>query len=288
MKILLLEPRMNLRTILRGVLNSIDGVSIHTPNTSIDAVKLILSQDVDLLMTSEQSKPIVGDELVKLLRSSKDTTTRRIPTMIITSTNSIEDIKEFLSIGCDEILRIPFSYDAILARVNRVWKQRAKFLELDAYVGPDRRRTEMYGIEPENRDIDAIPSSRTFSEDFTEMVRSYLRDKAKEMEKIHDNIPVKVKGKSAGVVLGTSKKLFNTQEDQNQSLPGVLKKLDDLEPGMSLAENVKSVTGLLVMDTKRTLSEQSILKLRDLLNMGKLEDGFRVYGATLVPLTEKF
>lgn len=274
MKVLLLEPQLSLRAILRGVLQTFGQMEIFTPSTSYDAIKLLLSHKIDLLICSERSKPIIGADLMSLIRSAKNTATRRTPMMIVTSTNDLEEIRDYLALGADEVLHIPFSYASVHARIHRVWNSRAAFLEFATYVGPDRRRFEFLGIQPDLRDEDYAPEPKIFSEELQLLVRKYLKEKISEKREQMEQ--GEIPRKEVGTVMTKQKPLYRNDSEEKSNSAGVLRHLSELEAGMMLAENVRSNTGMLILDTKNPLSEASILRLTDMVNVGRVEETFRV------------
>lgn len=115
MKILLLEDDLILNEIIEEFLESLtyDVTSVYD---GLKASEVIYDQHFDLLILDVNVPSLTGFEFLKNLRDNNITT----PAIFITSLNSVEDLEEGFSIGCDDYLKKPFELKELELRINNI------------------------------------------------------------------------------------------------------------------------------------------------------------------------
>ncbi|XPV68410.1 MAG: response regulator transcription factor [Halarcobacter sp.] len=130
MKILLLEDDLILNEIIEEFLQSLDyDVSIAYDGNK--ACELVYEQHFDLLLLDVNVPNLNGFEFLKNLRKEHITT----PAIFLTSLDSIEDLEEGFSSGCDDYLKKPFELKELELRINNI--KRLLHLEDDELIIDD-------------------------------------------------------------------------------------------------------------------------------------------------------
>lgn len=115
MKILLLEDDLILNEIIEEFLQSL-GYDVAIAYDGNKALELIYEQQFDLFLLDVNVPNINGFEFLKTLREEQITT----PAIFITSLDSIEDLEEGFSSGCDDYLKKPFELRELELRINNI------------------------------------------------------------------------------------------------------------------------------------------------------------------------
>lgn len=103
------------------------------------------------LMFVEQSSPAVdGLALVKRLRRSL-LACRKIPVIMISDEATVGSMRAAQNAGAHEFLVRPFSSAYLSKRLEVICEAPRPWIEVAAYVGPDRRRFNSAGGGPERR-----------------------------------------------------------------------------------------------------------------------------------------
>jgi type IV pilus assembly protein PilB len=116
-KILVANHREMTRRVLRGVLEA-EGFLVLNAKNSAEAMKLILKEGPDLLVTDFSEPEIDGMSLVEKLRSQLST--RYIPIIVLTARGEEDSKAKWKEAGADESLEKPVEADRLLAHVQRL------------------------------------------------------------------------------------------------------------------------------------------------------------------------
>lgn len=117
MKILLLEDDMTLNEIISEYLIS-QGHEVYSAFDGEEAEFLIYDNIFDLLLLDVNVPSLNGFDLLTSLRKNNI----NIPSIFITSRNTIEDVKIGFKVGCDEYLKKPFDLEELGLRIENLFK----------------------------------------------------------------------------------------------------------------------------------------------------------------------
>ncbi len=92
-----------------------NGYSVTHTGDGVEALHLAQSGDVDLLILDIGLPGMDGFEVLETLRG----TGSRLPVLILTARDSVQDTVAGLDSGADDYMAKPFSFDELLARVRR-------------------------------------------------------------------------------------------------------------------------------------------------------------------------
>lgn len=121
--ILLVEDEFRMRVIISDYLKN-DGFNVIEADNGIDAIKILQTEKIDLLLLDLMIPGIDGFEVCRTLREKSD-----IPIIIITAKDEDEDKLRGFELGADEYVTKPFSPKVLVARVKNLLKR------VDGHVG---------------------------------------------------------------------------------------------------------------------------------------------------------
>jgi DNA-binding response OmpR family regulator len=117
MKILLLEDDVILNEIIEEFLLTLNYEVVSTHDGEI-AEELIYEELYDLLIFDVNVPSLNGFALLEKLRNNNI----NIPTIFITSLNTIEDLQTGFKVGCDDYIKKPFELTELSIRINNIKK----------------------------------------------------------------------------------------------------------------------------------------------------------------------
>ena len=116
--LLLLEDDIQLSDTVKQFLE-FKGYEVHCAYDGLEAQTIVYEKHIDLMLLDVKVPHLNGFEFLKKVRSEgKD-----IPAIFITSLNSVEDVEEGFTMGCDDYIRKPFALKELLVRVESLLKR---------------------------------------------------------------------------------------------------------------------------------------------------------------------
>ncbi len=104
--ILIVEDSATTRSLMRAVIEEIGDFNIVEAPTGFDALKLLPSQDFDLIATDINMPDINGLELINFIKNNPRYS--NIPLIIVTTERSEEDKKRGMALGATAYVTKPF------------------------------------------------------------------------------------------------------------------------------------------------------------------------------------
>ncbi len=129
-KILVVEDDKNLRKLLTTSLNK-NNYTTFEANNGEEALEVMDNQFIDLIITDVMMPKIDGFELIKELRTSK----YKLPILLITAKDSIQDKKEGFLLGADDYMVKPINIEELLLRVKVLLKRAQSTNEKKIKIG---------------------------------------------------------------------------------------------------------------------------------------------------------
>jgi|GEM_PF-5056373 len=264
MKVLLLEPYTGMRVMMRGIFKMMGVEELYEPRTSLEAMRVLVHDSVDFFICSDTVKPLDALLCIKLIRSASEEHIRQIRTLVSVDHYSDEEIKDVMNAGCDVILKRPFSVDDVTARIQRLIRKRAGFIECKAYIGPDRRKWEVDFKHEERRDDGVNPGKAVCRYTLSKLIqRLFNLQEQKKLDKASEHEEVLLQ---RGILL----------DEKNDDMSERQVRMDGLSEGMILVKPIQAKTGMLVLPAGHTLGTKSINRLKDLVSYARIDDGFSV------------
>jgi CheY-like chemotaxis protein len=140
LKILLVDDNHHMRVLLTEILRAIGVQHIFEANDGAEALQLMRSQPIDIIMSDLAMQPMDGIDFVRRLRNSPDSPNPMAPVILITGHSTMKRVSEARDVGVNEFLSKPVTAKGVLERINRVVESARPFVRTPNYFGPDRRR----------------------------------------------------------------------------------------------------------------------------------------------------
>jgi len=105
-RVLVVEDSAVMRSLIASTLEEIDGFEVIEVPNGFEALKMLPSQSFDLILTDINMPEINGLEIVSFVK--KHPQYRSIPTIIVSTEQSEEDIKKGLALGANAYVTKPF------------------------------------------------------------------------------------------------------------------------------------------------------------------------------------
>ncbi len=116
--LLLLEDDLQLSDTVKQFLE-FKGYEVYCAYDGLEAQNIVYEKHIDLMLLDVKVPHLNGFEFLKKVRSEgKD-----MPAIFITSLNSVEDVEEGFTMGCDDYIRKPFALKELLVRVESLLKR---------------------------------------------------------------------------------------------------------------------------------------------------------------------
>jgi two-component system chemotaxis response regulator CheY len=113
--ILVVDDSATTRSLVAAYLAGWRDVEVLEAASGFEALRVLPTRPVDLIVTDINMPDINGLELISFLRANPNY--RHVPVLIISTENSAEDRKRGLELGASGYLVKPFSAEALLAAV---------------------------------------------------------------------------------------------------------------------------------------------------------------------------
>lgn len=140
MKILLVDDSPHIRVLLAEILRAIGVQHLFEAGDGAEALHLLRTQPIDIVMTDLAMSPVDGIELTRLIRHSPDSQNPMVPIIMITGHTTLRRLHAARDAGVNEMLAKPLTARGVLDRLHRVVEQPRPFVRAGDYFGPDRRR----------------------------------------------------------------------------------------------------------------------------------------------------
>lgn len=142
MNALVVEDAAHMASLICGILKSSGIGRIFEARNGTDALDILATQAIDLLLITDLAPPLDGLSVVRQVRTSKLETTRNVPVVYITSKLQQANIVAARDAGATEILSKPFSANQMITRIEQMLIKPRPLIKSEDFVGPDRRRRE--------------------------------------------------------------------------------------------------------------------------------------------------
>ena len=118
--ILVVDDSSTTRSLISSHLSEVGDFDILEAATGFEALKVLPSAKIELIITDINMPDINGLELISFLRENANY--RDIPTIIISTEDSEEDRKRGMELGAEEYLVKPFTVQQLQEAVEKVLK----------------------------------------------------------------------------------------------------------------------------------------------------------------------
>ena len=104
---------------------------------------LSIKVETDLIFCDLNMEPISGTEFTKLVRSGKSAYAKTTPIITLTGHTERDRVIQSRDIGSSMYLAKPISVKRLYQSIVQIIESPQRFIEIESYTGPDRRRKEV-------------------------------------------------------------------------------------------------------------------------------------------------
>ena len=140
LKILIVEDNQHMRTLLRGLLNSVGIREIVEANNGASALDALREKKCDLILSDLSMAPMNGLEFSRKVRTGDHSPNPFVPIIMITGHTERARVEAARDAGVTEFLAKPITAHSLFSRIAEIVERPRAFVRCEAYFGPDRRR----------------------------------------------------------------------------------------------------------------------------------------------------
>lgn len=140
LKILMVDDNHHMRVLIAEILRAIGVRHVFEATDGAEALQLMRTHNIDIVMTDLAMQPLDGIDFVRLLRNSPDSPNQMCPVIMITGHSTHRRVKEARDAGVTEFLAKPVTAKGVIERINLVVEHPRSFIRTEDFFGPDRRR----------------------------------------------------------------------------------------------------------------------------------------------------
>lgn len=155
--VLVVDDSDQMRNYLKSVLEIFNVPRIRVAVDGSDAMRIIRKNPPALLVTDLQMAPTDGIELVRWLRTARDSPDRFIPAIMVTASTDTLVLARARDAGLHDILGKPVTPRTLGDSIASVMDDPLPFIRTRNYFGPERRRAVRPALPAERR----VPATGT-------------------------------------------------------------------------------------------------------------------------------
>ena len=116
-RILVADDSLATRALVAAALSDLHDVQVERASTGVEAIKLISTTEIDLVITDIHMPEINGLELVRFIKS--DQRLRSITVIVISTEAGMDDRQHALDLGADDYRAKPFTAQQLRHTINK-------------------------------------------------------------------------------------------------------------------------------------------------------------------------
>lgn len=145
--VLIVEDHKELRTYLQSILNT--NFRIYLAANGANALELLQSEKIDLIITDLMMPYMDGFELVDHLKKDKEL--RKIPVMVVSARTDKKEKLDLISKGAEDVISKPFDKEELLAKIHNIlgrdWDSNQTLTKLYGETVEEFERNVMHRLE---------------------------------------------------------------------------------------------------------------------------------------------
>lgn len=124
LRIMVVEDSRAMRSLIATTVEEIRGVEVIEAGNGFEALRILPQQRVNLIITDINMPDINGLEIIQFVKNNPNY--QKIPVIVVTTEQAVEDRKKGLALGAAEYITKPFDPEALRRVVRRVLKDAGK------------------------------------------------------------------------------------------------------------------------------------------------------------------
>lgn len=149
--VLIADEDSYISRILASVLAAFELGKVEEVRSFDEAISVLRHQKVSCLILDWMDDGGSGLELVDFIRRDEQSPDREMPIILLTARTELASIYSARDHGVSEVVAKPFSASELLKKLLASLFRGRPFIEMEAYMGPDRRRRDRPWDGPERR-----------------------------------------------------------------------------------------------------------------------------------------
>lgn len=130
------------RALFVRVLHALGIVNIRETTSRKDAISHLGRFQASIVLGDFASDQSEGILFARWVRTAPESSNPFVPLVLLMAKPNVQEVKDALDAGVNEILIKPATIKAVGDRLRAVLENPRDFVRADAYVGPDRRRRD--------------------------------------------------------------------------------------------------------------------------------------------------
>ncbi len=143
LKIQVIDDQEYMRSVLASILRGFGIRHVELHPDPVKAFNELEKFDASLILTEWDMKPIDGLQLVRRIRTGKDSPNPYVPIVIVTGHNDVDKVMQARNAGANDFLVKPVSAKSLYLRIRSTMENPQPFVRSKTYFGPNRRRCEL-------------------------------------------------------------------------------------------------------------------------------------------------
>ncbi len=159
--VLVVEDAVHMQTLIKAILHGLGVGEVSLASDGAEGLQILRTRPVDIVFCDIKMDVLDGLEMVRMIRTAKDSPNPHVPIIMLTGRTTMADVVASRNAGATEFLAKPVTAEAIYSRIAYVIEHPRQFVKTKDYCGPDRRRriNEMYFGEERRTGTGAIVGS---------------------------------------------------------------------------------------------------------------------------------
>lgn len=150
--VLVVDPSQHMANLVVSMLRHLKVGVVEEAYTSASALAKLEQRRFDVVVIEDNIAPVDGVEVTRALRAKEHCVSRDAAVIMMANSPGLARITEARDAGITEFLRKPFATQHLATRLESIVARPRDFIDVDNYVGPDRRRqTRNHGGEDRRR-----------------------------------------------------------------------------------------------------------------------------------------
>lgn len=142
-RVLVVEDNAFQRRILIKVLETLQVGEVRQAGDGAEALAILESFLPDVILTNCRMQPVPGLEFARRVRASDQRPFQSVPIIMLSAENELSQAQTARSAGINAFLIKPVAPETLREQILQLINNPPPFVRSAAYVGPDRRTSEL-------------------------------------------------------------------------------------------------------------------------------------------------
>lgn len=151
LKVLVVDDNQHMTSIVKTILRGFGVKATFEAHNADDALDLLRSQPVDLIVLDYAMDPVDGPQLARMIRTGPESSHTFAPIIMLTAYAEKSKVEAARDAGVTEFCAKPVSAAELYRKVRVAINAPRSFIRTPLYFGPDRRRRDDISYDGKER-----------------------------------------------------------------------------------------------------------------------------------------